>query len=1203
MLRLALTDVVSASVWTWVLHDETGTELARQAVTIEPDDPTLAIVDDLYRNLWRISSGPQQPFLDRMGEFVRERLLGEVGRALAGRAPVTVGVELGPATSLLRLPFELAGLDRVTFCYHPGGRVTRPPERRGRPRVLGVFALPGESSALALSRERRAMEARFAAYGDAVELRTLQYGVTRQTLREALADPAGWDILHVAGHGRAGRLFLEKDDDTRDPVTAAEFTAMLTESPRPPGLVVLSTCESGAVRVLRRLRQKGVPAADLARQAGRDTVDGTENLGYQVAERLGCAVVAMRYPVDDDFSVAFDQRLYDGLLMDARPIDHVMGTAVTAAADGKAALSAATPMLFGDPSFRLLPQRPVTLAGHQPAPGVQQPERFVGRSAVMTRLVNAEARAVLLTGMPGIGKSACLAEAAAWYRRRGREVIRYRVSAGETAGSLLTGLGAGVRDRDVVVVLDDLDAAPQVAEVVASLCAPGGRATMLMAARRPMAGLAAFSVVVPLLTRSESELLAREVNEQALIDGGGTEASNAWPWLVGRGHPALIDGRATGPYEARCWEVFTPVPAGRPTLRADHPGRLIELWAAGAADALSPAARLLWGFLSALEGPDRHEKLVTMLWRLVGAERQVAVTDLDSAYGELVRLGMAQHWDHGRYLLHPAVARAGRDSDPGTEQLTAGMLAALWENRYETWSQAETIDEDNLGHAAASSVPYLMRLGRWLHASTRAEEAINHDRSPSMAARLVPFLNEIVDAQADPRLRRASRFVRATVLADLHPQRAREELEAVFTDATDAGDRRTQVAAAVGIATILTQQNPVEAADWLQRAGDVHEGDLSTVPLIRVKYAKIAYELGDHAAALQQAEAVLADLGPEAGEDAPRVNVNSVRLEVLELAAAAAHNLGDRETEIRLRDEVDHELDRQGAGTRARSISQFNRLTSTGEAGRGLLVAARSEFGHPADQRESALVTMRLAALDRDRHNDREAIDLAHTALHSAYAGGDLWTAADIHEDLAELHARRPEPDRPAIAAHLLASAVIGLRAAGMMLALSRPEQLERALMMLTFLLARRPDDLPRSLPRLAATISETAGVDLRKLLAGVERVAVGVDPDGGGPVLRSKAEDGDSVTDALTFATHWPPPADLIDPLAHPEHWQPMKAVFIDPAAPPDQVATTLDRLRATGWVSLASALEQLRQGTEPDADALDAIDRAVLNLIRDRC
>lgn len=589
-----------------------------------------------------------------------------------------------------------------------------------------------------------------------------------------------------------------------------------------------------------------------------------------------------------------------------------------------------------------------------------------------------------------------------------------------------------------------------------------------------------------------------------------------------------------------------------------------------------------------------------MLWPLICAERQVSPAPLAAAYTELVRRGLAQDWDRDRYLLHPAVARAGRDSDSDVMALTVGLLAALWENRYEqglTGGQAE----DALAHVAASAAPYLMRLHRWVHASTRCEEAINHDRSPSMAARLIPLLNELVRVQSDPRARRASRYVRAIVLLELKQQSGTEELEAVYADAGNDGDQRTQLAAASSMASALLERDPIQAAAWLDHAADAYNGDLSSIPIIKIKYAKIAAGLGDNATALAYAQTALADLDQEPESGAARFNVNSVRLEALTLAAAAAANLRDSATAARLRDEIDQEIVRQGAGDRAQAMAQFNRLTDNDHRrplDDDLLIAARGEFSGPADQRDFAAVTMRLAKLDRRRGNDHEAVELARQALRSAYAANDLWTAADMHEDLAELLARLPQPPRDEIAVHLLASAVICLRAAGLLLALTPPQQLMRALALLSFLLARRPSDLPHSSDQLQQKLSESTGLDLEQLLHGTQRQPILVDPDRGGPVLPSLDDQpGDSVTDALTWASHWPPASELADPQSHPEHWQPIVDLFATASSTRDAEAA-LDRLRATGWIALAAALEP--NGVTPDDDTLNRADRAVLALIR---
>jgi hypothetical protein len=1182
--RLIITERSGPSAWTWRLTDEAGTALAVQRVDLDPPDHALELANDLYRNLWRTESGSERRFLDRMGAFVADRILGDVGRALAARAPVTVNVELPESESgLLQLPFELAPLADVTFCYQPQPAVARGDQvRRGRPRVLAVFALPGESSALALSRERQALEAQFARYGDAVELRTLQYGVTRAVLGEALADPDGWDVVQISGHGRAGRLFVENEDEGRDTITATQLVDLLSEQPRAPGLVVLFSCESGATRTLRRRPRRAGQAGDLL-------VDGTENLGYRVAARLGASVLAMRYPVEDEFSIALGQHLYDGLLVRALPIDAALRAAVRTAAAGRTALSTATPMLLGGPSFRLEPARPIV---PRPAEPQEAPARFVGRTALIARLVTMNTGAILLTGMPGIGKTACLGEVTAWHRRRGRDVLRHDVTAGETAESLLAALGDGVRERSALVVLDNIDAAP-ITDVLAQLTAPGARSGFFLAARQPVAGLAVTATVVPLLSRTESELLAREVQEQAQIDDEAATPARpgGWPWLVGRGHPGLIDRRCTGENEARAWEVFTPIPAGRPKLPQDHPGTLIESWAAATATTLDSTTRLLWQFLSALEGPDRYEDQVTVLWPVICAERRVAAEPLAEGYDRLTRAGLTQHWTRGRYLLHPAIARAGRDDDSEVEALTAALLAAAWENRYERWPETGQA-EDRLAHAAASSVPYLIRLREWQHASRRCEEAINHDQSPDMAARLLPLLREIVTGQPDAHEQRNSRYVRATVIAQIEPGRARAEYESLFTDAERDGDRKVQATAAFGLASHFIERDPHAAVEWLQRASDSYEGDLAGAPLMRLKRARIEFELGDWKSTLRHAEEVLSD----SDGGGPRVNVNSMRSEAMALAAAAASNLGRAATARKWREQIQDQLDRHGGGDRAQAVAQLN---VAGAPADNLLVAAQAEFATPADQRELALIRMRQAKRDRERGNPVEAAALARDALRPAYAAGDLWTAADMHEDVALLLARLPEPPRAEIAAHLLASAVIGLRAANLLLALRPPDQLTSALMVLTFLLARRPDDVPHTYADLAALLAATADLDLDLLLSGTERLPVLVDPEGGGPMMPSDQNTlGDSVTDALTWATHWPPPEHLLDPDGHPEQWRSFAEGL---AAPNADLQTTADRLRAAGWEALATGFEQLMRG-EPANGNLDAIDRAALARIQTR-
>ena len=76
-------------------------------------------------------------------------------------------------------------------------------------RILAAFSLPVRANPLNLRRERfglqRLVRDLNQTQGLAVELRVLQYGATRDTLREALEDGDGWDIIQLSGHGQEGR--------------------------------------------------------------------------------------------------------------------------------------------------------------------------------------------------------------------------------------------------------------------------------------------------------------------------------------------------------------------------------------------------------------------------------------------------------------------------------------------------------------------------------------------------------------------------------------------------------------------------------------------------------------------------------------------------------------------------------------------------------------------------------------------------------------------------------------------------------------------------------------------------------------------------------------------------------------------------------------------------------------------------------------
>ena len=173
-------------------------------------------------------------------------------------------------------------------------------------------------------------------------------------------------------------------------------------------------------------------------------------LAAELTGQLGCAVLAMRYPVGDEFAIALSGKLYDLLADKGQPLPRAVGLTLrqllTPIRPGKAArtrrrypaLSVATPALFGGRAVGLTLRAPdregadsyatgaLKLAGVPP-----QPDRFVGRTGVMARAsaalaTGSRAPGVLLYGMPGGGKTACALELAYTHEHAFDRLVWYK---------------------------------------------------------------------------------------------------------------------------------------------------------------------------------------------------------------------------------------------------------------------------------------------------------------------------------------------------------------------------------------------------------------------------------------------------------------------------------------------------------------------------------------------------------------------------------------------------------------------------------------------------------------------------------------------------------------------------------------------------------------------------------------------------------
>ncbi|MDG6105003.1 AAA family ATPase [Dactylosporangium aurantiacum] len=596
MLRAV--DVVRGSRWRWLLTDErTGAALADHPVDFDTlaGDREAEAFRDLYRFLrWnavpdrRVES--EAVLVDRLGQWIGERILGRaVGAAIAAAAPVTVRVQVPDAVGfLLYAPLELAHVGGVplarrgdvSLVFDIG--VPSAPEVApvGRLRMLAVFSLPTQSSALALRRERyelaKQMRALAARARRMIELEVLQYGVTRQVLGERMTAGGGPDVLHLSGHGGSGVILLEAEDGSADTVDAGDLVRLLRPARGRLRLAVLSACQSAAATTAETLRWLQLDdAADAAQEVAdaeltaADEPETVTGLARLVADQVGCAVVAMRYPVVDDFAIALTSALYEGLFRLDLPVDAALRRAVPVAAGdepspSRPALSIATPTLFGPAAGLLLtPPRGRPLmdpAAARMAAFLPEPERFVGRTAVMIRASRALASGsgqggVLLHGMAGAGKTACALELAyrhqdrfdqpVWWQAPLRDeewptaltslALALEAQLGDRGFTMVDKIGtadrlrqflprlrAVLRDNGLLIVLDNLETLltadggwrdPRWADLVAALVGHGGESRVVLTSRTRPAGLPAGVLVeaVHALSRDEGVLLAREL--------------------------------------------------------------------------------------------------------------------------------------------------------------------------------------------------------------------------------------------------------------------------------------------------------------------------------------------------------------------------------------------------------------------------------------------------------------------------------------------------------------------------------------------------------------------------------------------------------------------------------------------------------------------------------------------------------------------
>jgi hypothetical protein len=231
-LRLEAAEFAGPTRWRWVLTGPGGKFLADHLVDVDASRWEFEAFTDLQEYL-RGHTRPDKRLeqeagiLAQVGAWAGEWLLGRVGAALIAARPAVVRVivpdEPPEAQQLVFWPLELAhaggrplAAQGVTLVMPPGADDVGPDvvPVGVRLRVLGLFSLPAGGRPLNLRRERQALVQMFgelAAVGRGIDVRVLQYGVTRERLQQVLEEAEGWDVIHVSGHGAPGELQLETE--------------------------------------------------------------------------------------------------------------------------------------------------------------------------------------------------------------------------------------------------------------------------------------------------------------------------------------------------------------------------------------------------------------------------------------------------------------------------------------------------------------------------------------------------------------------------------------------------------------------------------------------------------------------------------------------------------------------------------------------------------------------------------------------------------------------------------------------------------------------------------------------------------------------------------------------------------------------------------------------------------------------------------
>lgn len=1145
MLRLEVLDYAGPTRWRWRLTTPTGAFVADHVVTLDPAAWQHEAFLDLRGYLHSYAAPDRREereaeLLVQVGDWLTESVLGPVAGFLAAHSGF-VGMELPAEAAVLGyLPWELARVDgrtlassRVTFMvdHQPRTPVAKRPIGE-RLRMLAIFSLPEGAGALNLRKERYAL-ARLVhtiaqVNNKAVELRVLQYGATRQRLSDALLEADGWDVVHLSGHGLPAGVVLETSTGARDLVTSTELVDLLEEAASQIKLVTLSACSSAAVTAEEHLSLLGFSVPTRAEPSDEGSLPA---VATEVVRRLDCAVVAMRYPVIDEFAIALAGEFYDLVLGKGHPVARALSLA-RSRVKAVTALSAVTPTLFGFRAADLVLSPP---AGEpvvfQPeraklAEFPPQPERFVGRVGPMTRATTALAphsgkSGILFHGMAGGGKTACAVELAythqdsfprlAWYAALGsvstaltefalaleRQLpglkLVHLVNDIEAFRRFLPTFTEVLEQQRVLIVLDNAETLltddgqwrdERWSLLINAMTAHKGLSRLVITSRvRPVLPDSVVVEAVHALSLREVLLLAREwpclltlMDEEPELAVQVLTTVQGHPKLVELANGLAVDREALRERLEQAQQAWMERGARlEPFLRGDDPAvsdtdylSVLADWTRAAVGSLPEQAREVFLRLCCTEDNDRR----TFFNPDAGGELAV-----------LADRGLIEIAGH-HLRIHPGVAETGR-AMAGHE-----FARSVDEEFADMWVASLTFGRDReqsdgttslLVDAAVGAAPYLHRLGRWEQLGWVCEAALGRDSTPAMVASLLPFLEAAAEHSVD--LPTWSIYARALCRVD--QVRGRAMLRDLLARAVSDEQFAAASTLAYDLISGLRQEGRLDEALALSRqAGEYTRraglGRLSQAHDECVAL-QIRFEQGAVRVALDGVRQVLAGL-PEATNEPENVMAWTVREALLNLGANAAATLGDQVRATEYAEELFRRKESRGASPMEQVVSRFNAaalMKATGRVAeaREALVWCRGVCEQHGDIDLLGQVIGALADLEDELGRTSRAIELKADALRLAYLAGNPVVIGMQHHDFAALHSR-VDCGSPRIWAHYLASALIAFRIGHRTL-----DDEIGALARFAF-----AHGLPerRSFDDICALVEETEGVRFRDLYAGL---------------------------------------------------------------------------------------------------------------------